>query len=168
MGNAAFLAGMGHDAGLDAGDLLASFTSEQVVAGPGGRVASALRLPAREAEAHARLVSILEACTLERRDELLQRLDALQSGALAVDAALREHLGELSEAERSSWAVAFAQTSGQTDAAVAAEVHEAKRADSPGVAVLTALCTAILARAPYLEEEEEPLGMDYATEESGM
>jgi len=168
VGNAAFQAGMGHDAGWGESDLLASLAAEQAVAGPGGHVASALRLPARDAEAHARLVSILEASALERRDALIQRLDALQAGALAVDAAVREHLGELTEAERSSWAEAFAQAGGQTEVAVATEVHEAKGADSPGLASLTALCTAILARAPFLEEEEEPLGMDYATEESGM
>jgi hypothetical protein len=168
LGNAAIQAGMGQGTGWDEGGLLASLASEMAQGGPGATVAAALRLTPRAPDEHARLIAILEGSSLQRRDELVQRLNGDQASALAVEAAVREHLGELTEAARSEVAHAFARATGDREADVAAEVHAATGAQSPGVAALTALCASILARAPHLDEEEEPLGVDYGTEESGM
>ncbi len=169
LGNAAFQASMGHEADwAPSVDLLAALARESAVAGLGGTVAAALRLEARPAAEHARMLAILEASELERRGELSERLASVQAVALAVDDAVREHLGALSAGERSSWASTFASARGSDAATVAAEVHEARGGRSPGAAALTALVASILQRATFLDEEEEPLGMDYATEESGM
>ncbi len=168
LGNAAFQAGMGHDTSWGESDLLAALSGSDLGGELGGQVAAGLRATSREPAEHARMLEILEASALERRHELIERLEAMQSGALAVDEAVREHLGEVSEAERSAWADAFAGAQGGDHAEVAQEAHEARGPASPGVAVLTALTAAILAKASWLEEEEEPLGVDYGTEESGM
>lgn len=168
LGNAAFQAGMGRETSWGESDLLAALTGSDLGGELGGKVAAGLRSTPREPAEHARMLEILEGSDLERRQELIERLESMQAGALAVDDAVREHLGEVSEAERSAWADAYAAAQGAEQATVVEAVHEARGPASPGVAVLTALTAAILAKASWLEEEEEPVGVDYGTEESGM
>ena len=170
VGNAAFQASIGHQRGWEGGDaLLSSLAEGSRAVGIGRQVASALRLQPSPPAEHARRLAILGASELVRREELIERLQTIQSGALAVDDAVREHLGALSDAERSEWAVAFAEAPGRDAPTVAREVHAARGGEGPDAATLTALVASILARAPCLdEEEEEPIGVDYATEESGM
>jgi hypothetical protein len=169
-GNAAFQETLGADKAtglgegflaLAAGEIGQSVAASPVVAG----VLNALRDVPRDADVHARLLEILQRSALDRRDELMERLEQGQQRSLLATSILEQGLGPLDEAARSEWVAAFEGADAQLD--VDASHDDIAKAVSGGPNVAE-MCAAILRSHRLEEEEDEVSGMDYATEESGL